>query len=147
MPSEAEAEADDDGSPIGRRYTEDENMAAGLTTNDPAGDFLRLAPAPQLKPSKNFIDTRAMPESPHFPIVGEGHPPPHPDKTRQTITYGLLVLVALVVATYFGFLGADLVKSDSAGEMFDRVFPGLLGLAGTAMGFYFGDRTQGHSDR
>lgn len=71
------------------------------------------------------------------PVQGEGK---HDNDTRRRITYALLLLLAVVVCTSLALVGSHQVSSADMNELLDRLFTPLVALAGTALGFYFGER-------
>lgn len=66
----------------------------------------------------------------------------NPEVTRSQLAKGLLLILASALAGVFVFIGFGqldgLVLTQS-------IFPSLVGLAGTALGFYFGAETRSGS--
>lgn len=88
-------------------------------------------------------DSAALEENfdppPMTPTV-EGRPPPHDSSVRYLLGAAIVgvVLVAymvLLLAVVFGCITVDEAKDLGAVELFS----GLLALAGTVVGFYFGN--------
>ena len=62
------------------------------------------------------------------------------ESTRSNIAYTLL---AILVLTSAGWVVVGIFAPESqANGAFDKIFTGILGLAGTVVGFYFGSASQ-----
>jgi hypothetical protein len=59
--------------------------------------------------------------------------------TRQVIAYGLLALLAIVVIASLFRVGAPKETWDQMKDYLGLIFTALVGLAGSAFGFYFGE--------
>ena len=66
------------------------------------------------------------------------------EDTRKRIAYSLLLILGLVCLAW-GAVGVwgDTGDVAGAGDALDKIFAGVLGLTGTAVGFYFGSASNG----
>jgi hypothetical protein len=91
---------------------------------------------PDPEPTLDLTDTPVEPEkaTPVEETISEKR-----EDTRKLIAIWLLVGLALVSFAWaaVGFWG-DQDASANAGNALDKIFTGILGLTGTAVGFYFG---------
>ena len=66
------------------------------------------------------------------------------EDTRKRIAYALLLILGLVCFAWAAVgVWGDAGDVAGAGDALDKIFAGVLGLTGTAVGFYFGSAGTG----
>ena len=71
------------------------------------------------------------------PAVEEG-PARRVEQTRATLAYLLLALLAAVMGTDLGLLGAGIVSPSDFGSVAGVLVSPVVGLLGAATGYYYG---------
>jgi hypothetical protein len=110
---------------------------------------LDLSAEPPTPPKSDFdvLDYSNVPSGlpPPPPSTSE---PYNPERTRETargdLARGLLLLLTLTIGGVLAFIG--LGRLDGT-VLTQSIFPSLVALAGTALGFYFGSQTAKESAR
>ena len=93
-------------------------------------------------PNPENFDWDESPASPREKLVQADlyNPDQAQDRTRENLAVGLVLLLALTVGGIIWYVGSGRLDGTS---LVQSVFPSLVTLVGTALGFYFGTRTKG----
>ena len=68
------------------------------------------------------------------------------EDVRARLAFGTLMLLATTIGSAFGLVGAHLVDAHDMLQLMQLSVPAEIGLAGSAIAFYFGGRERENSD-
>ena len=89
-------------------------------------------------PSDETFDVEDLPS----PEVKPYDPEPQREKLRGYLAGGLVLLLAVIVLLAFGTMWSKWASEAEIKDLLSTIFPPLVALAGTAIGFYFGGRAR-----
>lgn len=70
-------------------------------------------------------------------------PEPGREKVRAGLAAALLAVLTVTVVLAFALLAFGALTQDETKSLLDPIFPSLVALTGSAIGFYFGGKTRG----
>lgn len=104
-----------------------------------------MAAPPTQPPSEDFTEEPLGPENPPGTrggpaLIRDYSPDRRREETRTGLATGLLLLLGLTVGAIVFLIGVGRLDASALAQ---SIFPSLVALTGTALGFYFGSQSTG----